>query len=470
MPWKQNGAEPLRIKYFVKTYPELLLEDLSAALEQCSYRKGSFIQYYSAAEWVTSQLDVVLTVNIAYPILIRLLPSLVEPLVDCPGLEDELKMQPRAKNKRPAADDLISPPKKMSRHNHQDSDSISSQSRDKDTTLRRCSTADVPPLSTCTSKSLLAVPSQRSSIPSKSLAPFPLDLETTVKPEAKAWPRDFYVSEVVDGLQSVAVKMNGHITQALAFTQVFPGVKYNKGQISKVRMVLERVGSKLEQHFVDFGKTPKGKWTNFRDSLPSTILDKGFSRTDSTVIADLEKKILNDNASANDSDSTDRLSLGGDNDDSGLGSPDPDWDYPDQRCAFCDEIIPADFKPSATLEKMRKDLQPLSQPDPIRYFNPNHRKTTSALVYMEHCQRHQLELELWPAARQQGWPTEIKFSTLHNRIVMLRPHLTDLLLTANLNTNEFYLDYQNSFAPGTSRAGAAGVSGLWKSFKGHGTG
>lgn len=43
----QNGTEPLQLKYYIATYPTLLLSDLSDLLAQCSYHEGSFLQYYA---------------------------------------------------------------------------------------------------------------------------------------------------------------------------------------------------------------------------------------------------------------------------------------------------------------------------------------------------------------------------------------------------------------------------------------
>ena len=56
--------------------------------------KGAFIEYWDGC-WVTSRLDVVITVNKAYLILIRLRPS-IQALMDCPGLKEQLKRQPQA--------------------------------------------------------------------------------------------------------------------------------------------------------------------------------------------------------------------------------------------------------------------------------------------------------------------------------------------------------------------------------------
>jgi len=53
--------------------------------------------------WVEHyQPDIPITVNTTHPILIQLFPSVVEPLMDCPGLKDKLHLQPCGSNKCPS--------------------------------------------------------------------------------------------------------------------------------------------------------------------------------------------------------------------------------------------------------------------------------------------------------------------------------------------------------------------------------
>ena len=52
-------------------YPDLHLESLADTLSRCEYQDETYIDYWDG-HWKTSLLDTVLTVNKAYPLLIRL--------------------------------------------------------------------------------------------------------------------------------------------------------------------------------------------------------------------------------------------------------------------------------------------------------------------------------------------------------------------------------------------------------------
>jgi hypothetical protein len=141
--------------------------------------------------------------------------------------------------------------------------------------------------------------------------------------------------------------------------------------------------------------------------------------------------------------------------------------YTGERCSFCDERL--NFVPSQTLRDMRAPLQNLSEPDPIPGY-PDHRRAKSFTVTISYCQRHRMEAKVFPIACCQGWPSDVDFSKLHERVVLHRTHLEPLLQHDNVKNNEFYKDVMATFAPGTSIAAASGAAGQWASFKGHGAG
>ena len=310
----------------------------------CSYTDSAFIEYWDS-RWVTSQLDVVITVNKAYPILIRLRPS-IQALTDCPGLEEHLKRQPRAFTKtKHASDAIVSPLKKAPRLSDQ---STASESCEKGKEREVVKSRSPSPSQTPSVRSMLRKP-----------APFPLDLDSvgpskTITPlsssSRKTWPRDFYVCEVVEGLKRLAEKMDlGKLSQYSAFLVVFPAVKYNKTQMANTRLILDRAGSILQNQFVEYGKALKGTWKAFREWLPKTILDKSF--TDHQAIQDLEDASL---TSDNSGDELRNVDYGDapavpPHLDDDLESPDSDDSdtHTGNYCEFCDELL--DFEPSQTL-------------------------------------------------------------------------------------------------------------------------
>ena len=385
--------------------------------------------------------------------------------MDCPGLEEHLKRQPRASTKtKRTSDTIVSPLKKVPRLSDQ---STASESRVKGKG-REVTKSRSPSLShTPFVLNMLRKP-----------APFPLDLDSmgpskTVTPlsssSRKTWPRDFYVCEVVEGLKCLAEKMDlGKLSQYSTFLVVFPAVKYNKTQMANTQLILDRAGSILRNRFVKYGKAPKGTWKAFRAQLPKSILDKSF--VDRQAIQELE-------------DANSMSGNSGDEDHAGLidkpAGPlhlDDDLDnsdsndsfaYTGNRCEFCDERL--DFELSQTLQNMRTALQKHSQPDPMPGY-PNHHKVKSFTITIEYCQRHRVKAKIFPTAHHQGWPFNIDFLRLYDHVLLLRPHVKILLEYGNIKNSAFYQDIMTTFAPGTSTAAASGIAGQWASFKGHGAG
>jgi hypothetical protein len=456
---------------------------LADLLKKCGHRDDDFIEYWDG-QWVMSQLDVIVTVNIAYPVLIRLRPTLIEPLTDCPGLDDELKLQPRAmsKNKRAAAT-VVSPMKapRLDSYSTAPETIRKDEPRATDIVINSRSPSPVAP-----TLPLLA----RGKTPSVSsqprgLAPFPLDLGPLAKhskstTSQKAWPRDYHVCEVIEGLKLIGSKMDKGGSQSAAFAEVFHGAKYHKGQMSGTRRILSRAGAILQDRFDNFGRSSRGTWKAFKAYLPNSIADKAFS--DEQAIRDLEEagSKREEDVDENDIEITspciNGLSLRGN---SGLQNHGHDVDetssqisdesdlYDGPRCSFCDQAL--DFSPSDTLISMREVLQDQSKPDPIP-CNPGHRKAKSVTMTLEYCERHRLEADIFPIAQTEGWPVNIDFSKLHARILALDNCLRPLLMHENIKDNEFYQAVQETFAPGTSLASASGINGQWTSFKGHGAG
>jgi hypothetical protein len=78
---------------YIPTYPDLLLQSLAHFFGP----KATYVNYYWDGQWRTSQLNIVLVVNRAHAVLLCLHPSLLEVLVDCPGL-DMLMLNPHHRN------------------------------------------------------------------------------------------------------------------------------------------------------------------------------------------------------------------------------------------------------------------------------------------------------------------------------------------------------------------------------------
>ena len=192
-----------------------------------------------------------------------------------------LKLQPRtsATSKR-AAETLVSPLKKAPHLDNQSTASqyghTNSKGKQKEVDTVIVNSPSLWPKPVASASTLTS---------SRKPAPFPMDVSST---SPKAWPQDFYVCRVVEGLDTINTKMdNDRGTQYTAFAITFPDIKYNKAQMVNTWLILKCAGPVLRHQFVGYGETPKGTWRAFKSILPPTILDKFFS--DDQAIQDLEE-------------------------------------------------------------------------------------------------------------------------------------------------------------------------------------
>ena len=99
----------------------------------------------------------------------------------------------------------------------------------------------------------------------KYVAPFPLNLpEPNFSKAHKYFLRDYYVSEVIEGLCCMRHKMDANrISQQVAFSVIFPGVKYHKGQLLQTHTILTHPGDKLQYKFHKYGTISDGTANGF---------------------------------------------------------------------------------------------------------------------------------------------------------------------------------------------------------------
>lgn len=94
---------------------------------------------------------------------------------------------------------------------------------------------------------------------------------------------------------------------------------------------------------------------------------------------------------------------------------------PKALCPYCDMPFPPN--PTPLLLAMLKRIP--RYPDP-RPTNPLGLKAP-LLSYVSMCQRHEFEMQLLPKARAAGWPTNIDFAALPERICALRQGMAMVL-------------------------------------------
>ncbi|KAF7966268.1 hypothetical protein HWV62_39397 [Athelia sp. TMB] len=425
--WYKNGQNPLTHTAFIKTYPDLPLKTLLPEFLQLGYRENSYIEYREDSTWMSARPDISITVNSAHTNLLRLAPSLIESLEDCPGLEEALKLQPRKlpKGKRAARDEVVSPVKVYRQHLQASAPQA-----------LRSTSPTLAPISVAHSRSPVAGPSRVRLAP----APFPLDVNT--KQKRKVWPAQFYVCDVVDGLQEMKKLREKKVGQRCAFEKVFPGPVYNSGQFAATQRVLRHAGTTLVNRFVKRGRCSGAYWSVFRKKLPKDIDSTEFSN----------RKAIEDLADVSSSSSDDSTPMNLDDDDLSLDS-DPESDSGSltqsrlERCTFCNDVITVELSKDTLAMRDKLILQM-----PISF--------TKTFAY---CELHRIESE------GNKWPRTPDFGSLFDRTVALKGSLASLLTLEIVAKNEFYRDAQKSFA-GMGTVAASRVGSQLGRFEGHGTG
>jgi hypothetical protein len=100
----------------------------------------------------------------------------------------------------------------------------------------------------------------------------------------------------------------------------------------------------------------------------------------------------------------------------------PDID-PSTLCPFCDEPLPP--TPTPKLQSLLTSAKRRGYPDP-RPSNPRGLKARMA-VFISACQRHRFEYNEFPKARAKGWPTDIDFKKVRERVERRKDELRRLV-------------------------------------------
>lgn len=101
-------------------------------------------------------------------------------------------------------------------------------------------------------------------------------------------------------------------------------------------------------------------------------------------------------------------------------SPDVD---PQSLCPYCDTPLPTN--PSAHLLNLLASIKKASKPDP-RPSNPLGVKAPMS-VFVSACQRHRFESQILPEAERKGWPKEINWKAVAERIFKMKSALKALI-------------------------------------------
>ncbi|KAK7689518.1 hypothetical protein QCA50_007310 [Cerrena zonata] len=491
--WYENGKPPLRISHFARNYPRTSVDTIDA-LKPFNFTSSSLLDHWDGGNWNVINHKTVLQANKEKPLLLRIRPSLLSELTDCPSL-DKLSQRPQSQTarKRPAEAILVSPPNKLLK-TAVALESLADTNASADTVIEILSdseeerhTQDLGAHSTI---------SGSSTVPRK-------------------WPSGYTVSDIQSGLNRIKLlvqKDHCCVTERSAFPEVFSGCVYKKSTVTYVKRTLASTRLELLKQYG--GKTWKAFSKARRESAGSGSDEELEPEQTPTVIRDIPREISLEYMTPPPNElshSTQTISQP-------VHSPDPDPVTPDIQhtapfpilppllstsqpslsepdlphshapaasnlinelfgydpdiplCEFCDEPVTA--QPSRTLQMMRENLLKQSWSDPTP-DNPTHRRASHFTIYQSYCDRHDLETTQLPTAQAAGWPLNPDFDRLYLRILRLRVALeTDILQASpdNLRANIFLSKILKKYKQKASSLSAESVQMEYADHEGSATG
>jgi len=398
--------------------------------------EDSLLDFWDRRRWVTIRPVNVIHIETDYSIILRCRPSLTTdlPLDSCPGIKSRLALQSDSRMKKRSAETyLISPLKKVSR-----------------TEIEDRPRGEVPPLvpSSVPDARMQNIPST-SSAPTLQCAPATIPERPPIPPVGLALDSGPDGESLVDdslsnvsvlswhtGYEKIAqLKDDEHLTEAVAFPLVF-GFKYVKSTACSYKRAWDCAPKEFQDAFLKLGDSKKASWKRFKTALrkkklptyahilvkPSTVTSHSNSSSESVKpfptnqlspilpIVNLAESIVSvkrepDLASPASSDLED---------DNGSDV---------NLCPFCDQPLPE--LPSGNLTAMLAALEKRTYKDPTA-DNPHHCTAPSIRVFAGFCARHRFETHEIPNAIASGWPMQVNFGALFDRVSRLYLHLMDV--------------------------------------------
>jgi hypothetical protein len=269
------------LEIYVPTYPHVQLESLQQIVNDFQLGPNALIDLWKG-EWTTIHPNTPISVDNGRRILLRMRPSLRVSLVDCPGMENELRLQPCKPVGTKRQSECVSPLKgpsakhvksrRMLESIHASSSCavISSDDSDSELVLPKA-----PGLHASTSRPI-------SSLPRRAIAK-----QSSITPPSKKWPFDRYACEIHDGWVKINQMMaeDPKMTQQEAFPIVF-GIQYKKTTVCKYKLQWSDTPQSLRDKFVAFGKSSHGSYMKFDKARQALIrhCEGNDSDSDQSVI------------------------------------------------------------------------------------------------------------------------------------------------------------------------------------------
>ena len=135
---------------------------------------------------------------------------------------------------------------------------------------------------------------------------------------------------------------------------------------------------------------------------------------------------------------------------------------PSSLCPFCDEELP--LNPSPFYRSLLETARRKAYPDP-RPTNPHGLKAMMG-IYVASCKRHRFEAHQIPEAMAKGWPTDINFGEVRERVERLADGLAKLVRDeGNAREESIYWTIVMMEVRKLGSRAVSGVKGQFESFE-----
>lgn len=312
----QSGRPPIQLPHHVDTYPRLQLSSVDLLVTEFQLNDVSLFDVWEDNQWKIIRTSTVIMVEKDRKLLLRLRKSLRDglSLEECPGISDELALQPRVNGtKRSSKVQLVSPLKKAARVEHsatlESGSSIPQPIAPTQIAPTQIAPTQIAPTQTTSTQAAptQAAPTQTTStqaaptqiLPTQTALPqtpatnaaFTIDLTTEIHPAPVAATPPLQRLSILDmpvarwdaGWKKISriIDDNPKAIERDVFPQVF-GFNYCKSSVGKYKRAWKNAPPDLRRAFLQMGDVSEASWRLFTVALrnPDTWTPSVIDLTD----------------------------------------------------------------------------------------------------------------------------------------------------------------------------------------------
>ncbi|KAH9484515.1 hypothetical protein JR316_0003997 [Psilocybe cubensis] len=308
-----NGQPPIRLEYYIQSFPHFRLSDSAELMKNLELQPTTKLDYWKG-EWVTLTMESVLTVEKGQRLILKIRPSLRETLEHCPGIEDELKLQPKTSQALLAQQHttLVSPIRQSAIQEASSLTITHSTSRNRSASPILSNHIHIPRKKrphgyrTPNSSDSDLPPPPKVLKKSHNLPPPPKVLKKSHN-STKQWPFDFKVYQIHNGFlqmqetlsksqtsrsnpymksskkSALSIRPRSRISVKDAFYAAFPDASFHKSTFYEHKSYWKTYDKDIVGYFVDMGNSKQATYRSLQAALknPQDIPDT-FSESSSS--------------------------------------------------------------------------------------------------------------------------------------------------------------------------------------------